>query len=144
MNLRIASLILIAVVFGACGKAIGAMYTPAPTAEAVSSGVSGLQQHEGGAVTVAAEWIPGSTSLKIGLDTHSVDLDGYDLKQLARVRMDGGPWVAPTAWDAPAGGHHRGGTLAFASLDPTALGAARVVELEIRDAPVTHLLRWTR
>ncbi len=103
------------------------------------------QQHEGGAVTVVASWISGTASARVALDTHSVDLDGSDLIELARVRLDGGAWVRPTAWDAPKGGHHRSGTLTFRSLQPQALAAAQVIELEIRDVGTpSHLLRWER
>ncbi len=105
----------------------------------------GQQRHEAGAVTVTASWISGTSSATIGLDTHSVDLDGLDLKELARVRLDSGEWVPPTLWDAPKGGHHRGGTLTFGSLEPSALASARLIELEIRDAGApSHLLRWER
>jgi len=43
------------------------------------------------------------------------------------------------------GGHHRSGTLTFSSLEPQAVAAAELIELEIRDvgAP-SHLLRWER
>ena len=47
------------------------------------------------------------------MDTHSVDLDGYDLKKLVVLRADGGMEVRPSAWDAPKGGHHREVTLTF-------------------------------
>ncbi len=47
------------------------------------------------------------------MDTHSVDLDGYDLKKLAALRTEGGGEVPPSAWDAPPGGHHREGRLLF-------------------------------
>ena len=103
------------------------------------------QQHEAGSVTVTASWIVGTSSALIGMDTHSVDLDGFDLKGLARVRLDGGAWIDATAWDAPKGGHHRGGTLAFGSIEPRAIASAAVIELEIRDVAVpSHLLRWER
>jgi hypothetical protein len=47
------------------------------------------------------------------LDTHSVDLDAIDLRQLAVLRTSDGREARPTGWDAPKGGHHRSGTLAF-------------------------------
>ncbi len=78
------------------------------------------------------------------MDTHSVDLDGFDLRALTRVRLDGGPWVSPTLWDAPKGGHHRSGTLTFGSLDPPAIDGALLIELEVRDVGASHLLRWDR
>lgn len=148
MNIRIAFTALLAVALAACTPAAAgpaaSTASDLPTASAASATGSGAQSHEAGAVTVTAEWIAGRTTAKIGLDTHSVDLDAFDLTKLARVRLDSGAWVAATSWDAPMGGHHRSGTLAFGSLDPSALAAARVIELEVRDAPVTHVLRWSR
>jgi hypothetical protein len=47
------------------------------------------------------------------MNTHSVDLDGYDLGQLAVLRTDLGQEVRPSGWDAPKGGHHRAGRLVF-------------------------------
>lgn len=47
------------------------------------------------------------------MDTHSVDLDTYDFRQLALLYNDQGQEVQPNRWDAPEGGHHREGTLSF-------------------------------
>lgn len=128
---------------GAAGGAPGA--TPAGAPAASAGGAIGERSHEEGAVKVVASWIDGAPALRVTLDTHSVDLDGFDLKQLARLRLDGGSWIAPSAWDAPAGGHHRSGTLSFGTLGPEALAAARAIELELRDvAAPSHLLRWER
>ncbi len=135
--------LVIVLVAGACSAPIAAT-TPAVDASA-SPQVGDQRQHEAGSVTVTASWIVGTSSALVGLNTHSVDLDGFDLALLSRVRLDGGEWVQASGWDAPKGGHHRGGTLSFAALDPAALAAARVIELEIRDVGVpSHLLRWER
>lgn len=125
--------------------------TPSSVASSISAqralapgGELGDRSHEAGAVTVVASWLAGSTPVaKVTLDTHSVDLDGFDLANLARVRIDGGAWRAPSSLDVPKGGHHRSGTLTFAALDPEAWASARVIELEIRDiGSPSHLLRW--
>ena len=50
---------------------------------------------------------------KVVLDTHSVNLDEYDLARLAVLRTAQDLESAPIAWDAPAGGHHREETLRF-------------------------------
>ena len=132
--------ILIALAAAAC-----AAPRAAPTDAGPSEFSRAEQQHEGGAVTVVASWISGTASARVAMDTHSVDLDGSDLIELARVRLDGGAWVRPTAWDAPKGGHHRAGTLTFSSLERQALAAAQLIELEIRDIGTpSHLLRWER
>lgn len=137
-------MLALAILASSCATARDGL-APAATASAAPSGALGEQRHEAGSVTIVAAWSDGASSLRVAMDTHSVDLDGFDLKELARVRIDGGPWIAPSAWAAPAGGHHRSGTLTFAALDAGALGAARVVELEIRDVAVpSHLLRWER
>ena len=104
----------------------------------------GEQSSEAASVTVVASWLTRDVpSARVAMDTHSVDLDGFDLKELTRVRLDGGAWVAPSGWDAPTGGHHRAGTLAFAALDPHAFASARVIELEVRNvATPSRLLRW--
>jgi len=135
--------ILIALAAAACAapRAASTEASPSPSGGAEL----GEQQHEGGAVTVVASWISGTASARVAMDTHSVDLDGSDLTELARVRLDGGPWVSATAWEAPKGGHHRAGTLTFSSLEPQALAAAQLIELEIRDIGTpSHLLRWER
>lgn len=96
------------------------------------------QRVDGGNVTVAATWqgLVAGTAFEIVLDTHSVDLDGIDLMRLAVLRVDGVE-VQPVSWDAPKGGHHREGTLAFpaATADGTPLIDADTitVDLVIRD-----------
>ena len=138
--------VLVAIVAIAVLTAGCASSTIGPPRDATMGGDLGEQRHEAGAVTIVASWLADPTpTARVALDTHSVDLDRFDLAQLARMRLDGGVWVAPTRWDAPTGGHHRAGTLTFGSLDPQLFAAARVVELEVRDVAVpSHLLRWER
>ena len=139
----IALAILIALAAAACAAPRAATTEANPSEP--SRAELGEQQHEGGAVTVVASWISGTASARVVMDTHSVDLDGFDLTELARVRLDGGAWIRPTVWDAPKGAHHRSGTLTFISLEPQALAAAQVIELEIRNVGTpSHLLRWER
>jgi hypothetical protein len=106
-------------------------------AAAVSSGAT--QTNEGGQVTIAATW-QGSgapTVFTIAMNTHAVDLDSYDLKQLAVLRIDSGREVQPTSWDAPKGGHHRSGTLTFpatgADGKPLIASGTHMIELVIHD-----------
>ena len=81
---------------------------------AVRQGVE-AQTDVGGGVTVKVARLEGTDTLafKVVLDTHAVDLDAYDLGQLAVLRTTEGLEIAPVAWNAPAGGHHREGTLSF-------------------------------
>ncbi len=97
-------------------------------------------------MTIVISWLTDAIpSARVVMDTHSVDLDGFDLARAGRLRLDGGAWVAPSAWDAPAGGHHRDGTLAFAALDRKVFDAARTIELELVDvAAPSRILRWER
>jgi len=97
------------------------------------------QTSEGGGVTVAVTWQgpSGGPVFEVAMDTHSVDLDIYDLRQLAVLRNDQGQEVQPNGWDAPEGGHHREGTLSFPT--ETADGGEVIgpdthkIELVIRD-----------
>ena len=145
---QIAIGLLVIVVAAACSAPV----TASPSGAAGTSPTPGAspevgerQEHEAGSVTVSAAWVVGTTSAAIGMNTHSVNLDSFDLKELARVRLDGGAWISPTEWDSPPGGHHRTGTLTFGTIDAQTLANARVTELEIRDVGVpSHMLRWER
>jgi hypothetical protein len=92
-----------------------------------------------GGVTVEVAWKDASAGLvfDVAMDTHSVDLDGYDLKELAMLRAGRGKEVGPSRWDAPKGGHHREGTLGFPGKTPDGspiIGPdTREIELIIRD-----------
>jgi len=134
-------LVIIAVLAGA---ALWIWRTAAPTQPASSVSTAALsagtiQTSEGGQVTIAATWQGNSAGpiFQVAMNTHAVDLDGYDLKQLAALRVDGGPEVQPTNWEAPKGGHHRSGTLTFPATrtDGTPLIGpdAHTIELVIRD-----------
>ncbi|MHB1134286.1 MAG: hypothetical protein ACYC4L_18100 [Chloroflexota bacterium] len=70
---------------------------------------------DGGGVTVKVTWQDREPALvfAVVMDTHSVDLDGYDLSRLAVLRTNDGREVQPLAWEAPKGGHHRQGKLTF-------------------------------
>ena len=131
----------------------GAATVPASTAPAASAGVSspggmrGLTRTNDAAqvtveVTPAAAPAPGAVlSFEVVMDTHSVDLDGYDLSRLAVLRVDGGKEVPPSAWSAPKGGHHREGTLAFPAIAP----GSKSVVLIIKDvaAVAERSFTWT-
>ena len=124
-------------VIGALG-----MFALAPSsATAVPATNSGedTQTTQGGGVTVAVTRQEADYGLtfKVVMDTHSVNLDTYDLLQLAVLRTDQGLEVHPIAWDAPPGGHHREGLLTFpATLEdgnPVIGSQTADFELVIRD-----------
>ena len=122
----------------------------ASSAEAVQL-AGETQTSEGGGVTVTVTWQgPGAGPIfAVVLDTHTVDLDGYDLLLLAVLRNGQGLEAQPTGWDAPAGSHHREGTLTFpaTAADGTPLigPGAGTYELAIRDIAGVpeRVFRWT-
>ena len=121
------------------------------TAPAAAMSAGATQTDEGGQVTIAAtlQRSDAETVFNVAMNTHAVDLDGYDLKQLAVLRIDGGREVQPTTWEAPKGGHHRSGTLTFpatgADGTPLIASGAHTIELVIRDVAGVpeRSFRWT-
>jgi hypothetical protein len=110
----------------------------ASTAPAAALSDGATQSNESGQVTIAATWLGSSAGpvFNVAMNTHAVDLDGYDLKQLAVLRVDGGREMQPSSWEAPKGGHHRSGTLTFptttADGKPFISADTHTVELVIR------------
>lgn len=131
-------IVTVAVLIGAgirlLSTATGVQPPPAPAASAADQ----TRISEGGQVTFKASWAGPAAGLvfTIVMDTHAVDLDGYDLAQLATLRVDGGPELTPVSWEAPAGGHHREGVLTFSDEQggkPVIGAQTRTIELIIRD-----------
>lgn len=143
---RAAAILAVASLLGACGAAApGGPPLVAGAAAEADVGALGERSSQGGGVDVVATWISADPpAVALTLDTHSVDLDRFDLKSLAALRLDGGPWMGPAAADVPRGGHHRAGTVTFASVPAAAFDAARLIELRLSDVGATHLLRWER
>jgi len=87
----------------------------------------------GGGVTVTATYLnPRSNEeakFDIAMNTHSVDLDGYDLKTLSLLRDDAGKEHKPLRVENEGGGHHRRVTLVF----PKPSSKAKRLELVIKD-----------
>jgi hypothetical protein len=80
-----------------------------------STGAGATRTDTGGEVTVSVTWKGPAAGpvFDVAMDTHSVDLDGYDLRSLAELGLQDGTSVKPQSWDALKGGHHRSGTLTF-------------------------------
>lgn len=130
---------VLAVVLSGCGSA-GSGEGAGKTAEQNAAKPSAAtQKSEGGEVTVEVAWKGSSAGpvFDVVMDTHSVSLDGYDLKELAVLRNDRGEEVRPSGWDAPKGGHHREGIIRFPEKAPDGsriIGPdTREIELIIRD-----------
>lgn len=152
-------IVLLVMLLAACGRSAPAQ--PAPAANE-SRGAKGepkggtaasfpVQTSEGGQVSVAVTWSGPESGLifDVAMNTHSVELDGYDLQQLAVLRTDQGQEVKPSAWDAPEGGHHRAGTLTFPDQGPDGRPVlnpeVRTITLVIRDIAgvAERSFQWT-
>ena len=95
---------------------------------------SGLSRTDsGGGVTVKVTYLhpqsAGDNRFEISLDTHSVNLDGYDLKALSLLRDDTGKTYQPSGVENKGTGHHREIVLNFPK---TAPGTKRL-EVVIKD-----------
>ena len=127
-----------------------------PLASAAQSIVGpAVAKNRGGAVTVEAKYLGTATvgaveaiRFEIKLDTHSVNLDQYDLKQLATLRNDRGVAVKPLSFEKTGSGHHIQNVLAFPAKDeagnPVVGGTANSIELvliDVADVP-QRVLRW--
>jgi hypothetical protein len=103
------------------------------------------QRNDGGQVTVEVTWEgPAAGAVfEVKLDTHSVDLDGLDLSD-TELTNDRGDSLVAARWEAPKGGHHREGRLAFGGDAATFLAGVRWIELTIDGvgAVPQRVLRW--
>lgn len=149
---------MLALVLSACGPSgtpeIASNTGPQATPDGQAQGLplqASTQVSEGGQVTIEVTWQGPRAGLvfEVAMNTHSVDLDGYDLVKLAVLRTDRGQEVRPSRWDAPAGGHHRRGTLVFPDKAPDGgplIGPNTAwIELVIRDVAGVpeRVFRWT-
>lgn len=98
----------------------------------------------GGGVTVKVTWLDSNPSsdlrFQVVLDTHSVNLDSYDLKTISILRDDAGNSYLPSAVETKGSGHHREATVSFAKI---ASGTKRF-ELVIKDVAGVkeRIFRW--
>ena len=102
------------------------------------------QQVAGGGVTVAATLLKDqaeATAIKLVLDTHSVNLDGYKFEAIATLRDDSGrTYPVEAVEQASGGGHHRQAVLRFGKADPQ----AKSLELIVKDVAGVkeRIFRW--
>jgi hypothetical protein len=114
---------------------------------AASAGPSGnlSQQVAGGGVTVAATLLKDqaeTTAIKLVLDTHSRNLDGYKFEAIATLRDESGKtYPVEVVEKASGGGHHREAVLRFGKLNPP----AKTVELIVKDVAEVkeRIFRWS-
>ncbi len=122
--------------------------TAPPSVPSSHSPTNGLVQSSSGeAVTIDIEWEGkenGSLVFHVAMNTHSVDLDQYDLGELAILRDNEGKEYHPVSWDSAPGGHHRQGVLTFPLPDSLSQGEAKYIEIVIRDVDgiKERLLKW--
>jgi len=98
-----------------------------------AAAVDTTQTVSGGGVTAKVTYLnPRSNDdprFLVVLDTHSADLDGYDLKTITVLRDDTGKSYLPTAVENKGSGHHREVTLSF----PKISTQAKRVEIVLKD-----------
>ena len=102
----------------------------------VSQRPTQVRSNNEGAVTIDLNWQSEKITrleFSVTMDTHSVNLDQYDLGKLAVLRDGAGTESLPLTWDSAAGGHHRTGTLAFPLPDSVSQSKAQYFEIVIRD-----------
>ena len=92
-----------------------------------------MQSLAGGGVTAKVTYLTPKSAddprFQVVLDTHSVNLDGYDFKTVAVLRDDNEKNHAPVAAENKGSGHHREVTLSF----PKFARNSKRIELMIRD-----------
>ncbi len=123
--------------------------TPEPVSDGAAAGDPSTRSDNQGAVVVEITPVDLKTSgdtlvFDVSLNTHSVDLS-MDLAAAATLSTDTGRSVMARSWEAPKGGHHVAGTLAFPATVEGArlLAGASKVTLTIKglDAP-ERLFTW--
>ncbi len=142
--LAISIILMVAVIVAGCSPP-RSQPTTSPTLKVPADGL--VQSHTGGDVTIDVEWIKsegGSIIFDVAINTHSVDVDQYDLGELAVLRDDTGNEYHPVSWDSALGGHHRQGTLIFPLPDSVSQGKSKYVEMVIRDVAgiKERVLKW--
>ena len=103
------------------------------------------QQVAGGGVTVTATLQkdqPEVTLIKLALNTHSVNLDGYNFETITTLRDESGKTYPVIAVEqVGGGGHHRQAVLRFGKVSPD----AKTIELTVKDVAGVkeRTFRWS-
>jgi hypothetical protein len=100
--------------------------------QSFAAAVGSTQTASAGGVAVKATYLAQTeheSRFTIALDTHSVNLDAYDLKALSILRDDTGLVLQPTGIENKGGGHHREVVLTF----PRPSTRRQWLELVIKD-----------
>ena len=111
--------------------ALGLVFMSGETFGAAAS--SPTQTVAGGGVTAKVTFLNPKASddprFQVVLDTHSVDLDAYDLKSIAVLRDETGKTYIATDTDNKGSGHHREAVLSFPKPSPE----TKWIEFVIKD-----------
>jgi hypothetical protein len=109
------------------------LFTLLLVAQSLAAAPALTRTNSGGGVTAMVTYLnPGGTEdtrFEISLDTHSGDLDSYDLKALSSLRDDAGKVYQPTKVENKGSGHHRQLVLVF----PKPAPGNKRLELVIKD-----------
>lgn len=95
-----------------------------------------VKSSDGGAVTIDVEWHGeenNSLVFYVTMNTHSVDLDQYDLGELTVLYDSEGTEYSGALWESAPGGHHRQGILHFPLPNSLSQGKTEYIEIVIRD-----------
>lgn len=115
---------------------------------------SATQKKSGGGVTVEATLLNPKTidekvTFRLKLDTHSVNLDEYDLANISHLRDDLGRELhEPVLEKAEGGGHHRSAIISFSNQDqegrPILTPDTKYIELAVNDVAgvAERTFRW--
>ncbi|HEY7560037.1 MAG TPA: hypothetical protein VIH18_35105 [Candidatus Binatia bacterium] len=115
-------------------------------AESFGAAAAGATQTvSGGGVTVKATYLAQTaheSRFSVMLDTHSVNLDMYDLTALSVLRDDTGLTMQPTGAENKGSGHHREVILTF----PRPSMDRKWLELVVKDVAGVkeRVFRWDR
>lgn len=150
----IGAAVFAAVFFVLPGRRVANSISPAPAQAASSSSLTQRDQGQGAVEIEVTLVLPGSpdaakysadtqTVFLVTMNTHSVDLSGYDLVKVSEL-VAIGKTFQPTRWVGTSdGSHHRSGALIFAQ--PKKVDRNAGLELRIKTiagVPV-RTFRWT-
>ena len=146
-----AAVLALVLLLSLAGTGVTAQASPT-TGQSGATPIRGATQtNEGGQVAVSVTWDGPASGLvfRVAMNGHAVNLDTYNLGDLAVLRTGQGRELRPTSWDAPNGGHHREGTLVFPGRGPDGKDVLNpdvheltLIVRDVADVP-ERTFRWT-
>lgn len=81
-------------------------------------------------------------AFQVRMNTHSVNLEAYDMAKVSSLQVDGRPEQKPLGWFKPGGGgHHVSGVLKFSGPIPSDAKSLRVVIRDVGGVP-ERVFEW--